>query len=159
MSRVSIKIGNNSERDPNKDEQYTPKWLFDRMGIVFDLDVAAPIGGAPHVPARRYYTQADDGLAQSWEGLVFMNPPYSKAKPWVEKFVSHNNGIALLPTSKSQWFWNLWEVADVICVIPQNVKFQVPSGEVKNIFMQVMLIGFGDQAAEVLKTAQISRIR
>lgn len=152
-------LGKNKPLDPNKDEQYTPKWLFDRMGIVFDLDVAAPIGGAPHVPAHRYYTQEDDGLAQTWQGLVFMNPPYSRAKPWVEKFIIHNNGIALLPWSKSQWSWNLWELADGIAVVPKDVKFQVPSGKVKSIFMQVGLFALGDQALEVLNNSKIGKVR
>ena len=152
-------LGNNKPYDPNKDEQYTPKWLFERMGIVFDLDVAAPIGGAPHVPARRYYTKEDDGLVQAWEGLVFMNPPYSNAKPWVEKFITHNNGIALLPWSKSKWSWDLWEIADGVMVVPNNVKFQQPSGESKNIFMQVGLFALGKQALEVLNNSGIGKVR
>ena len=152
-------LGKHTERDPLKDEQYTPKWLFDHMGIVFDLDVAAPIGGAPHVPARRYYTQADDGLAQTWEGLVFMNPPYSNAKPWVEKFMEHGNGIALLPFSKSQWFWNLWQQASAVSAILGDVKFETPIEKTNKIFMQVALFGMGNKAQEVLNNAKISKVR
>jgi hypothetical protein len=63
------------------DEHYTPKWLFDRMGIEFDLDVASPIGGS-YVPTRKYYTEEDDGLAQDWSGVVWMNPPFSKPQMW-----------------------------------------------------------------------------
>jgi len=152
-------IGRNKPLDPNKDEQYTPKLLFDRMGIVFDLDVAAPIGGAPHVPAHRYYTQREDGLSQLWEGLVFMNPPYSKAKPWVEKFINHGNGIALLPLSKSQWFWDLWEMADGVMVVPINIKFETPSGKSNNIFMQTGLFALGSRALEVLNKSSIGKVR
>ena len=152
-------IGRNKPIDPNKDEQFTPKLLFDRMGIVFDLDVAAPIGGAPHVPAHRYYTKEDDGLAQSWEGLVFMNPPYSKAKPWVEKFISHGNGIALLPLSKSQWFWDLWKDCDGVIVVPINIKFETPSGKSNNIFMQTGLFAMGAYALQVLTNSSIGKVR
>ena len=28
-----------------RDEHYTPKFIFDELGLVFDLDVAAPSGG------------------------------------------------------------------------------------------------------------------
>ena len=28
---------------PKNDECYTPQWVFDAMGLRFDLDVAAPI--------------------------------------------------------------------------------------------------------------------
>jgi hypothetical protein len=29
----------------DSDEQYTPKWIFDALGVEFDLDVCAPQGG------------------------------------------------------------------------------------------------------------------
>ena len=154
-----MKIGKHSERDPLKDEQYTPKWIFDHMGIEFDLDVAAPTGGAPHVPARRYYTVVEDGLIQPWSGLVFMNPPYSAAKPWVEKFMAHGNGIALLPFSKSQWFWQLWDNASGVSAILGDVKFETPTDKTNKIFMQVALFAMGEQAKEVLMNAKISRVR
>jgi len=154
-----MKIGKHSERDPLKDEQYTPKWIFDHMGIQFDLDVAAPTGGAPHVPARRYYTEGDDGLTQPWDGLIFMNPPYSQAKPWVEKFMRHGNGIALLPFSKSQWFWELWEKASGVSAILGDVKFETPTEKTNKIFMQVALFAMGEQAKEILTNANISRVR
>ena len=51
------------------DDYYTPKWLFDLMGLEFDLDVAAPLQGIPWLPAKRWFSQADDGLAQDWGGV------------------------------------------------------------------------------------------
>lgn len=53
-----------------KDDYYTPREVFERLGLTFDLDVCAPPGGVPWVPARRYYTTADDGLSQPWFGRV-----------------------------------------------------------------------------------------
>ena len=64
------------------DDCYTPRWVFDAMGLTFDLDVAAPPGGPWHVPAARYYTAEDDGLTSPWDGLVWCNPPYSRMKDW-----------------------------------------------------------------------------
>jgi len=49
-------------------DYYTPKWLFDSMGLTFDIDVAAPAQGIPWIPAKRWFSQADDGLAQEWGG-------------------------------------------------------------------------------------------
>ncbi len=91
------------------DDCYTPKWLFDVMGITFDLDVACPPEGPINVPAANYYTAADDGLAQPWNGRVWMNPPYSKPSPWIAKWLEHSNGMALVPSSKSKWWQSLWE--------------------------------------------------
>ena len=90
------------------DEQYTPKELFDAMGVQFQLDVAAPKGGIPWIPAASHYSLEDNALDQPWSGMVWMNPPYSKPSPWVDKFISHGNGVALLPMSKSGWSKRLW---------------------------------------------------
>ena len=111
-------LGKNKPLNLLKDEQYTPKWLFDRMDTHFDLDVAAPIGGSLYVPTNKYYTKDDDGLNQSWSGFVFMNPPYSKAKPWVNKFIEHGNGIALLPFSKAYKLHDLYKHWLRICALP-----------------------------------------
>jgi hypothetical protein len=132
------------------DEHYTPKWLFDEMGIKFDLDVASPIGGS-HVPAHNYYTESDDGLSQPWSGNVWMNPPFSKPSPWVEKFIANNHGIALLVVSKSKWFRDIWAVADAIAPTPYNFKFDRPDGSNKSISFQTFLFAFGQDNVEALK--------
>src|SRR5688500_7536711 len=80
---------------------YTPRCLFDAIGLRFDLDLAAPPGGPWHVPAVRYYTAEDDGLAQPWDGLVWCNPPYSAMKDWAPKWCAHPTGVLMgLGTSR-----------------------------------------------------------
>lgn len=58
------------QAERTSDDYYTPAWVFERMGVEFDLDVCAPPGGIPWIPAKRYFTQEDDGLSQPWDGLV-----------------------------------------------------------------------------------------
>jgi hypothetical protein len=95
--------------EPRESDQcFTPEHIFASLGLKFDLDVAAPVGGVDWVPAKRHYSHKDDGLKQPWRGRVWMNPPFSNPKPWVEKFLAHGNGVALLPMSKSKWFFELW---------------------------------------------------
>jgi len=48
----------------DSDDWYTPAWIFDGLGLTFDLDVASPDGGAENVPALKWYTVGDDGLGQ-----------------------------------------------------------------------------------------------
>ena len=38
-------------------DYYTPKGLFDAMGLEFDIDVAAPVQGIPWIPAKRWFSQ------------------------------------------------------------------------------------------------------
>lgn len=142
------------------DEWYTPSWVFEELNVTFDVDVCAPVGGTGLVPAPKHYSIDDDGLAQDWQGFVWMNPPYSKPTPWIDKFVAHNNGIALVPFSKSKWFVNLWNNNDVaLLALPPNLKFVRPDGSSKQIFMQCVLVGIGEKAASALNQCSINKVR
>jgi len=132
------------------DEQYTPKSLFDQLGLTFDLDVAAPINNKTHVPALRKYTQLDNGLVQPWEGRVWMNPPFSKVTPWVDRFIEHGNGVALLVVSRSYWFARLWELADGIVSTDNNLRFDRPDGTKNQISFQTFLFALGKENAKAL---------
>ena len=106
------------------DELYTPKHIFDALGVIFDLDVCAPAGGGLHVPAVEYFDLESDGLKAKWFGCVWMNPPFSKPSPWVERFMNHNNGIALLPLSgNSRWWRKLWHSDLGVLMVEPNTGF------------------------------------
>ena len=65
----------------------TPQNFFDRLNEEFHfvLDAAATDKTAK---CKKYFTPADDGLAQSWNcgGAVFCNPPYGRQiGKWVAK--------------------------------------------------------------------------
>ena len=80
--------------------------------LEFDLDPASCPRELSAVPARRIYTIEDDGLSLPWEGRVWMNPPYSKPTPWVDRFIEHGHGIALLPVANNaRWMARLWSDA------------------------------------------------
>lgn len=87
------------------DEWYTPKYVFDALGCVFDVDVAA----APNqrdVPAGDFIRY--DSLSYAWQGFIWMNPPFggrNAIEPWLEKFIEHGNGIALTPDRTSAPWW------------------------------------------------------
>ena len=68
------------QEQKTSNDHYTPKWVFDLLGVQFDIDVASPPGGVPWIPCDRYFTQVDDGLTQDWHGLIWCNPPYSTRK-------------------------------------------------------------------------------
>lgn len=135
------------------DEYYTPKWIFEILNVEFDLDVAAP-EQATNVPAKKKFTKLDDGLAQDWHGLVWMNPPYSAPKLWVQRFIAHNNGIALLPAAKSKWLDDLWESDCRAVLMPTNMKFEVVDGANKTIQFQTILWGAGSMGKLLLNKFQ-----
>jgi len=140
------------QAEPTSDDVYTPAWVFERLGLRFDLDVASPPGGIPWIPADRFFTQADDGLAQPWHGRVWMNPPYSRCTPWVDRFLEHSDGVALLPCNKSRWFATLWEEADALHV---SRVFQFVNNV--SISFGVIFAAMGDDNVEALR--RLGRVR
>lgn len=134
------------------DDYYTPAWVFERMGLEFDLDVCAPPGGVTWIPADRFYTQTDDGLTAPWEGRVWMNPPYSNSAPWVERFMQHRHGVALVQHCRSRWHSRLWSTADGLAdPNPPDAMFQfLMNGTLTNVYMPVVLAAFGDECVEAV---------
>jgi len=43
-----------------KNECYTPRWVFDTLGLQFDLDVASSNHALVEVPTKHKYTIDDD---------------------------------------------------------------------------------------------------
>jgi hypothetical protein len=76
------------------DECYTPHRFVDcareSLGVgAFDLDPCSSLQANQVVLAKNYYTKADDGLARKWNARsVWMNPPYSKPLPWVQRLTT-----------------------------------------------------------------------
>ena len=121
------------------------------MGVQFDLDPAHP-PFATNVPCKTYYTQKENGLVEPWFGNVFMNPPFSKPAPWIDKFVKHRNGIALLVVSKSRRMNDLWENADGLVLLPSTLKFDQGT-----IFIATMLIAYGQHNVKAI--SNVGRVR
>ena len=150
----------NSENLNKNDEQYTPAWIFERLGLRFDLDVAAPIDRTHlSVPADNYYTKDDNALVLPWAGRVWMNPPYSNPTPWAEKFAEHANGIALVPVTRGRWFDLLWNRADAVCLDLYNNKFDRPDGTKNAITFRTIFIAIGSDNAEALKRLELGKVR
>jgi phage N-6-adenine-methyltransferase len=134
----------------NGDDWYTPRWIFDAAGITFDMDVASPMDREmQQVPARRYLTALDDGLATRWVGSVWCNPPYSGSTPWVEKWAAHDGpGMLLVPAVKSRWVGDMLKAAEALTLL--TVEFIRPGGEVAPIRWLNILAGKGDECAEAV---------
>ena len=104
---------------------YTPAWVFNSLGTTFDLDPCSPKGGLPWLPAKRHLSLEDDGLAQPWEGKVWLNPPYGKfTEAWLAKMHQHRNGIALVfARTDNAWFHKYVTQADAILFTQGRINF------------------------------------
>jgi len=134
------------------DELYTPKAIFDKLGLHFDLDVASGLNENIAVPTSNRFTIEDDALVQDWYGRVWMNPPFSKPSPWAHKWLEHGNGVALLPLSgNSRWWRMLWQSEAGVVMVEPNTGFINTEGEEKKIMYGISLWAVGAENIEALK--------
>jgi len=94
--------------------------------------VAAPYGGAPHVPTQAHICQ--HSLEKVWRDFCWCNPPFGGRNgivPWLDKFFAHGHGIALTPDRTSATWWqDAARRADATLFIHGKVKFERPDGSV-----------------------------
>lgn len=90
-------------------EWETPADLFQPLNdeFRFTLDVAAT---ADNTKCARFFTSEDDGLAQPWSGVCWMNPPYGREMAkWMHKAVAEQargvTTVCLTPArTNTNWF-------------------------------------------------------
>lgn len=154
-----------AEHEPNQgksDEWYTPREIFKALDCTFDLDPCSP-GPGHWVPARRVYTKHHDGLSQEWIGFVFMNPPFGKRNshvPWLEKFLDHGNGIAIVRAYTSAgWFHDHAIKADSMMFPRGKTQFIRSDGTVgKQPGHGVVFLGMGYKATRILRAAKLGMV-
>jgi hypothetical protein len=111
-------------------EWYSPPWVFDTLGLTFDLDPASPHDCDTAVPAKLKYTIFEDGLSQPWFGRVWLNPPYGlDTGLWMRRMIHNNNGIAMVfSRTDASWFQEAMRSADAMLFTSGRVDF-VPGRE------------------------------
>ena len=147
------------ERTTNTtDEWYTPKFIIDSLGK-FDLDPCAP-----SVPlfktAEVMYNEFDDGLAQVWNGRVWLNPPYSR--PLISKFMrrmtEHNRGTALIfsRTDTELFQTEVFGKASAVKFLKGRIRFLKPDGkEAGTPGCGSVLIAYGEEDANILEVNEL----
>lgn len=142
--------------DGSSVEWYTPPRVFTALGLRFDLDPCAPVGGVPWLPADRHYSKTDDGLSRPWRGRVWLNPPYgTQTVEWIERLARHGNGIALVfARTDTGWAQQAIGSADAVCLIAGRLSFiagHERGGKGHNAAAASMLLAWGDDCAEALR--------
>lgn len=137
----------------------TPPYVLDALGP-FDLDPCA-CTDRPWDTAARHYTAEDDGLAQTWDGFVWMNPPHGKAAgAWLERLAGHGNGIALVfaRTETAAFANHVWPKATALLFLDGRLSFHYPDGTKAraNGGAPSVLIAYGEEAAKRLRTSGLA---
>ncbi len=146
------------EQIGKSNEWYTPAYVFKSLGCHFDMDVAHPvIGKYCNVPTL--YKLTEKGLESDWVGFVWMNPPFGNQKCkylWIDKFISHGNGIALFPDRTSTTWWqHLAKESDCHLQVSGKIKFVNEFGVVgESPSNGTTLFAIGGRAKNALLNAQ-----
>lgn len=107
---AAAKTRNNGRYNGNGRYWGTPPEIFDPLHAEFDFTLD-PCCSIETAKCAKFYTEADDGLKQSWHGeRVFMNPPYGREiYAWIEKARREADAnalvVGLVPASTDlSWF-------------------------------------------------------
>ena len=128
---VSYNSGNN--------EWYTPREFIEAarlaMGSI-DVDPASNDIAQKIVKAETYYTAETNGLDKTWEGNVWLNPPYASdligrfADKLLEQRKHYKQAIVLVNNAtETEWFNKIISVASAVCFPKGRVKFYMPDGK------------------------------
>src|SRR5215207_223852 len=107
----------------------TPQDFFDQMSAEFgpfDLD---PCATPENAKCARYFTRADDGLAQPWSGRVFLNPPYGRdigrwmAKAWESVQANAELVVCLVPARTDTAWWHEWAERGEVRFLRGRLRF------------------------------------
>lgn len=116
-SRWTALFSSSSDEWPT-DAAVVEEWARREGPFALDPCCTAESAKAPH-----FFTQADDGLAQDWlaasgGGAVWMNPPYSDVYAWITKALAETargvrSVVCLLPSrTDTKWFHLLLAAQD-----------------------------------------------
>jgi ParB family chromosome partitioning protein len=119
-------------------EWYTPRHIADTARAVLggiDLDPASCAEANEVIQASAFYTRADDGLAQFWQGRIWLNPPYGRQQGrWAARLIAEyeagriSAAILLVKAATSErWFAPLW--CYPICFPTGRLSFRTDAGE------------------------------
>lgn len=133
-------------------EWYTPAEFIEAarktLGTI-DLDPASSEIANETVKATKFFTAEDDGLAQIWEGNIWLNPPYSSGliEKFADKLVHSDYTAAIVLVNNStdtEWFSWLAEIADAVIFPKGRVKFLKPDGTPGAPLQGQAILYFGD---------------
>ena len=158
--RVAVHVAHNS----GENEWYTPPEFLEAarstMGAI-DLDPASCELANKAVQAKRFFTAEDDGLAQTWSGRVWLNPPY--AQPAMGKFAEavsakYESGeivaacILVNNATETAWFQRMLGQANAVCFPKTRVRFLDPQGKPGAPLQGQAVIYFGANVKQFLKS-------
>jgi len=144
-----------------ENEWYTPNVYVEAARAVMgsiDIDPASSDIANQIVKATKYYTTEDDGRSQTWQGNVWMNPPY--AQPLISEFCEllvrkYKAGeicqacVLVNNATETVFYQNMLRICGAVCFIKGRIKFIDEQGAGSGAPLQGQtILYFGDRINE-----------
>lgn len=156
---VRAHVANNS----GNNEWYTPKEYIEAARAVMgwiDTDPASSEIANTVVQATQIFTEADDGRDKTWNGRVWMNPPY--AQPLIADFAEAVSSkietgeidqacILVNNATETRWFQRMLSVCSSVCFPSGRVRFVDPNGALSAPLQGQAVIYMGDRVDEFME--------
>lgn len=148
-------VTNNSKDD----EWYTPSRFIESARLVMgsiDLDPASNDFANNTVKASLYFDENADGLAQTWFGNIWLNPPYSSVliQRFAEKLTTSKFKQAIVlvnNATETGWFRKLADNASAVVFTTGRIKYLKRDGERGTPLQGQAFLYFGDNAGSFLE--------
>lgn len=142
------------------DSWATPPGFFAALDAIFKFqtDVCAT---PENTKCPRYFTPEKNGLAQEWNGVCWMNPPYGRGiDVWIQKAYesARQNGatvVCLLPARTDTRWWQTFCRDAEVFFVPGRLKFNgtkhsAPFPCAVVVFRPQVAWAFGDARQQVV---------
>ena len=151
-------LGSHQKAIGSSQVHITPKWIIDALGP-FDFDPCAAML-RPWNCAQVNFTEVENGLAASWHGFIWLNPPFDRREVhlWVDRMAAHDHGIALLHArTETAWFLPCWKYASAMLFLDRRIAFCRPDGTAQpaNSGAPPVLVAFGSMAYQRLNESNL----
>jgi phage N-6-adenine-methyltransferase len=125
----------------SRDDWQTPAHFLERVRQIAPIGLDPCTSADNPVGADVYLTERENGLEHHWNAiapagsLAFVNPPYSKMRPWATKIASESLlaresifGLEIVSLvgarPGSRWFDLLvWQTAAAVCFVSGRLRF------------------------------------
>jgi len=108
--------------------------VFTRLDVRYGPFTVDACASPENAKCDRYFTRDDDGLAQTWTGRVWMNPPYGRtlgawmAKAWESAHTTAELVVCLVPARTDVRWWHEYAARGEVEFVRGRLKF----GALKN---------------------------